>query len=120
MEENQLKEQVSVTNACSDKHLEPNTSQNLNTQEIAKLQEAHAINILQLRNSLSEEYQTKLDRISRSYEDQLVELKSKTDQVLARKDKEIFRLSEIIQDQCLRYHKVSGLTKPYTEFSLEL
>lgn len=113
MEENQLKEQVSATKACWTKHLEPNTSQNLNTQEIAKLQEAHAINILQLRNSLSEDYQTKLDCISKSYEDQVVELKSKTDQALARKDKEIFRLSEIIQDQCLRFCKPSFLlTKP--------
>lgn len=49
-------------------------------------------------------YNEQLENLAGSYEQKIRNLKADSDNVKVEKDQEIFRLSEIIQQQCSRYY----------------
>ncbi|CAG9773601.1 unnamed protein product [Ceutorhynchus assimilis] len=81
----------------------------LHSQEIEQLKNVQTETILQLEETLQEnyvklmqDYEKKIDDVTSSYEFKISETKQQNEDAIKNKDNEIERLSEIIQNQCLR------------------
>ncbi|KAL1489170.1 hypothetical protein ABEB36_014108 [Hypothenemus hampei] len=77
-------------------------TETFHAQEIVKLKEKQSKDIFLLNKTLTEDFEKNLQKVSEDFKIQIEELKQRHEETLSKKDQEIYRLSQIIQKQCLR------------------
>ncbi|XP_050308847.1 centrosomal protein of 112 kDa-like [Anthonomus grandis grandis] len=123
--EGQLKDSSAKNQAQIEHNLK--MAEKLHNEEVSQLKEAHANKLFQIETSnkettesLTKNYEEKLTQLTYSYEEKIADINKQNEESELRKNNEICRLSEIIQDQCLRImNDISSLKTQISNCSCE-